>query len=44
LRLAGRALAWHDAQMAATARVLRERLVSNDQAFQRVPGLDVVGF
>lgn len=44
LRVAGRPLAWSDLQIAATAITLGEPLVSNDQAFRRVPGLDVVGF
>lgn len=44
LRRAGRALAWHDLQVAATARVLGHPLVSNDRAFQRIPGLTVLTY
>jgi predicted nucleic acid-binding protein len=44
LREAGRLLAWHDLQVAATARAVREPLVSNDKAFRGIPGLDVASF
>lgn len=38
-RRSGRELAWHDLQVAATALVHDEVLVTNDAAFGRVPGL-----
>lgn len=44
LEAMGQPLAWHDLQVAATARSLGEPLVSNDQAFRRVPGLQVMRF
>lgn len=40
----GRPMPWHDLQVAATARLLGEDLVSNDLAFRRVPGLSVRTF
>lgn len=40
----GRPLKWHDLQVAATARLLGEPLVSNDQAFRHVPRLEVKPF
>lgn len=39
----GREMAWHDLQVAATALHYGEPVVSNDRAFKRVPGLDVMG-
>lgn len=38
----GRALGWHDLQVAATAVYVREALVSSDRSFRGVPGLDLV--
>lgn len=38
---AGRPLGWRDLQVAATAIECNEPLVSNDQAFRDVPGLDI---
>lgn len=40
----GRPLAWHDLQIAATALHFGEDLVSNDRAFQGVPGLAVTEY
>lgn len=39
LRREGTPLGWHDLQIATTALHFRETLVSNDQAFDAVPGL-----
>jgi predicted nucleic acid-binding protein len=39
----GKPLAWHDLQVAATASLHDEVLVSNDEAFARVPRLRVLG-
>lgn len=39
----GRRLGWHDAQVAATARLKREPLVSNDVAMQDLPGVETRG-
>lgn len=39
-RRAGRTMAWHDVQIAATAMHCGEPLVTNDRAFQDVPGLE----
>jgi predicted nucleic acid-binding protein len=39
----GKPLAWHDLQVAATASLYDEPLVSNDKAFARVPRLRVLG-
>lgn len=43
LRRAGRELAWHDLQVAATALRHDEVLVTNDARFQAVPGLRTLG-
>jgi predicted nucleic acid-binding protein len=39
LRREGTPLGWHDLQIATTALHFREALVSNDEAFDAVPGL-----
>jgi predicted nucleic acid-binding protein len=39
---AGRRLGWHDLQVAATARLKREELVSNDAALLDLPGIETV--
>lgn len=44
LQRVGQPLAWHAIQIAATALVLREPLVSNDKAFRHVPGLRVIAY
>lgn len=40
----GLPLSWSDAFIAATAVLVREPLVSNDEAFDRVPGVERVGW
>lgn len=42
LSRAGRRVAWHDLQVAATARYLREPLVTNDAAFRGIPDLELL--
>jgi predicted nucleic acid-binding protein len=44
LMVAGMRLGWSDAQIAATAIQAGEPLLSNDVAFDRVPGLQRLGF
>jgi len=41
---AGTPMSWNDLQVAASALVVGEPLVTNDKAFQRVPGLQVEPF
>lgn len=43
LRREGSPLGWHDLQIATTALHFREPLVSNDEAFDEVPGLVRLG-
>lgn len=38
----GRRLGWHDLQVAATARLHREPLVTRDDALQGLPGIETV--
>jgi predicted nucleic acid-binding protein len=42
LSRSGAPLGWHDLQIAATALHFGEPLVTRDEAFERIPGLEVI--